>query len=147
MGHTSRPDPAVGYRYRRHRLLERPLSKAALPCKGIEAQTTRSPGCDIQKHKAVQGRELALVHDRPESARRVRHEIRYGHQAARDEGGVAGTESQSHETASEELDDHRCDHQRTGKLPLTAECAEEFLGSMACEQKPDHHAHESVGHL
>src|SRR5688572_32363082 len=100
----------------------------------IHAEPTRSLARDVEEEEAVDHRELPMVDDRPETVRRVRHEVGHRHQAAREERDIAGEQPQGHQGATEELDDARGGHERNAQLALASKRPEELLRPVACEE-------------
>src|SRR5690349_3329709 len=106
----ARTDGATESSVRRSRAIARMRETLTLPPppEVVDRPGSRSRGRDVQEQEAVQHRQLALVHFRPEDERacaeRVALEVRDGHQAAGEECHRPREQADGDEDAAEEFD-------------------------------------------
>src|SRR6266446_2526891 len=70
-----------------------------LPPPGVQAPRPGAGGCEVEPDEAVEHREQATVHGRPEALRGVELEIRHRHFSSQEKGNRA-TEQTDEEQAS-----------------------------------------------
>lgn len=113
----------------------------------VEAPASGPLRGDVEKHEAVEHRELALVHDRRPMLQAVGHPVGDGHHAGTDEGGPARVKADRDREAAEQLDRARRVPDRIGHHSRrhADRPADELLEPVGEEEQPRHNTHHCVG--